>query len=143
MHLQAPVPKLEQSKHQLFCSSCRPKASTTSTLFFHSCARAHSKYPHPIPDGAESTSLGLLHTYKHNQKQITPSYYHRATQAHPAAGMPPTREVISRKQLSPHMELPPLCSQGSYIQDSTHILQASFVQGAEPKASEPLAAATK
>lgn len=40
---------------------------------FCSCARAHSKHPHPIPSGAKSTSLGLLCTYKLNQKQITPT----------------------------------------------------------------------
>lgn len=72
---------------------------------FCSCARAHSKYPHPVPDGAESTSLGLRHTYKHSQEQITPNYHHRATQAHPASGMLP-REVTSRRQLSPCTELP-------------------------------------
>lgn len=107
---------------------------------FCSCARAHSKHPHPIPSGAESTSLGLLCTYKLNQKQITPTYDHSATQAHPASGMSPIGEVISRRQLSPRTELPSLCRQGSYIQDRIPILQASFVQGAEPKASEAFAA---
>lgn len=107
---------------------------------FCSCTSAHSKHPHPIPDGAESTSLGLLHTYKLNQKQVTPSYDQRATQAHPASGMSPTGEVISRRRLSPRTELPCLCRQGSYIRDSIPILQASFVQGAEPKASETFAA---
>lgn len=105
---------------------------------FHSCAKAHSKYPHPIPDGAESTSLGLLRTYKHNQRQIAPSYYHRATETHPASGMSPTREVISRIRLSPHTELPPHAGRA---QHSTHIFQAWFTQGAEPKASETIAAA--
>lgn len=72
---------------------------------FCSCAQAHSKYPHPIPDGAESTSLGLLHTYTQPEAIL----YQLLSQSNKSPSC--TRNVTHQRDhlqemLSPHMELP-------------------------------------
>jgi len=72
---------------------------------FCSCARAHSKYPHPIPDGAEHCSW--LIPYLKTQPEAIHSQLLLQSNSSPSSIRNVTHQIPPPEDNSAHMELPP------------------------------------